>query len=113
MLFRSEEVGINTLEREGEVAGLGWCPRLDYVHTGLVARRKSGGQSRAGHMLPFRGETSVISSSMDRVGEIVVLTRECSEESGETKSSKASTQKSPSGVLVLCFPNLGPDLSIR
>lgn len=37
-----EEVGINTLEREGEVAGLGCCPRLDYVHTGLVARRESG-----------------------------------------------------------------------
>ena len=44
---------------------------------------------------------------------MVVLTGECSEESREIKSSRAFTQKFPSGVLVLCFPNLGPDLRIR
>lgn len=64
-------------------------------------------------MLPFRGEAFALSSSMESLWETVVLTRECSEGSGETKSSRASTQKSPSGVLVLCFPNLGPDLSMR
>lgn len=69
--------------------------------------------TRAGHMLSFTGEGFALSSSMERLGEMVVLTRECSEGSGETKSSRASTQKSPCGVLVLCFPNLGPDLSIR
>lgn len=54
-----------------------------------------------------------LSSRMERLGEMVVLTRECSEGSWETTSCRASTQKSPSGVFILCFPNLGPDLSIQ
>lgn len=51
----------------------------------------------------FQRRASALSSSMDRAEEIVVLTQECSEASRETKSSKASTQKSPSGVLGLMF----------
>lgn len=67
------------------------------------------GRSREGHKLSFGGEVSVLSFSMQRVGVMVVLTRECLEGSGETKSLSKSTEKSLSSVSASCLL----DFSIR
>lgn len=61
-------------------------------------------------MLPFREEASALSSSIEGA-RMAVLTRECWKESKET-NIQGSTLKPPSIVLVSCFPNLRPDLSI-
>lgn len=97
-----EEFGIHPFE-EAELGS--WLVHWILTpHIGLIGRRRRGADPEQGGCCLSR-ERPLLSSSTERAESMVVLTRECLQGSGETKSSRA--HRIHHTMSVSCFPYLG------